>query len=297
MPDRARCQRDAEADGDQGDEAGALADLLADVRCESGLAPGADDGLVDRGGRRAGVTDQRLVPQVGQLEIDVRGQRVGDREHRHLLAQHQQLGVLRCRRACQQRHPAHQADEDEVEHPQDAASRRTTPRRRTRRPASIARFEPHRLIRSGPGSSRARAAITIRSAQSSFGLGVLAPQHRDLLAQHQQLGVLRCRRACRQRYPAGQADEDQVKHPCRHKPAILPAVRPLPQPNSQVNNLCPVLQPHRVRPRRTSQPETRSMTKYSRRKDTDRIHASTPPPTPTAAQPSRLLHDRVRAGP
>ena len=33
------------------------------------------------------------------------------------LAQHQQLGVLRRRRTCQQRHPPGQADEDQVEHP------------------------------------------------------------------------------------------------------------------------------------------------------------------------------------
>jgi hypothetical protein len=42
-----------------------------------------------------------------------------------------------------------------------------------------------------------------------------------------------------------------------------------------------------LRPSRTSQPKTRTMTKYSRRKDTNRDHASTPPRTPTAAQSPR----------
>ena len=36
---------------------------------------------------------------------------------------------------------------------------------------------------------------------------VLALQHRDLLAQHQQLGVLRRRRTCQQRHPPGQPDD------------------------------------------------------------------------------------------
>ena len=69
--------------------------------------------------------------------------------------------------------------------------------------------------------------------------GVLPPQHRHLLAQHQQLGVLRHRRACQQRHPASQADKDQVDHPYRHEPAIMPAARPSPQANPQVNHLWP----------------------------------------------------------
>ena len=71
--------------------------------------------------------------------------------------------------------------------------------------------------------------------------------NRDLLAQHQQLGVLRCRRTCQQRHPAGQADEHQVEHPYHHKPAMLLAARPQPQENPQVSYLCPVLEPHWVR--------------------------------------------------
>ena len=69
--------------------------------------------------------------------------------------------------------------------------------------------------------------------------GVLPPQHRHLLAQHQQLGVLRCRRTRQQRHPAGQADEDQVEHPYGHKPAILPAQRPSRQSYSQVSSPMP----------------------------------------------------------
>ena len=66
-------------------------------------------------------------------------------------------------------------------------------------------------------------------------LGVLPPQHRHLLAQHQQFGSLRRRRTCQQRHPPGQADEEQVEHPYSHKPAILPALGPLPQSYSQAS--------------------------------------------------------------
>lgn len=54
---------------------------------------------------------------------------------------------------------------------------------------------------------------------------VLAPQHRDLLAQHQQLGVLRCRRPCQQCHAASEADEHQIQQPYRHRLVILPAQR------------------------------------------------------------------------
>ena len=66
------------------------------------------------------------------------------------------------------------------------------------------------------GEDRAVCPVQLRP-------GVLPPQHGDLVAQHQQLGVLRRRRACQLRHPARQADEHQVKHPYRHKPAMLPA--------------------------------------------------------------------------
>jgi hypothetical protein len=71
----------------------------------------------------------------------------------------------------------------------------------------------------------------------------LPPEHRDLVAQHQQLGILRCRRARQKRHPALQADEYQVEHPEDHKPAMLPAPRPTPQANPQVSRLCIVLEP------------------------------------------------------
>ncbi len=44
----------------------------------------------------------------------------------------------------------------------------------------------------------------------------------------------------------GQANEYQVEHPYSHKPAMLPAIRPRPQPYAQVSDLCPVLEPRRV---------------------------------------------------
>jgi hypothetical protein len=65
--------------------------------------------------------------------------------------------------------------------------------------------------------------------------GVLPPQRRDLLAQHQQLGILRRRGTCQQHHPADQADEHQVQHPYRHKPAMMPAARPAPLVNLQVS--------------------------------------------------------------
>jgi hypothetical protein len=51
---------------------------------------------------------------------------------------------------------------------------------------------------------------------------MLAAQYRYLVAGHQQLGVLRRRRPCRQRPPPGQADEHQVEHPYHHTHGILP---------------------------------------------------------------------------
>jgi hypothetical protein len=73
--------------------------------------------------------------------------------------------------------------------------------------------------------------------------GVLPQRHRDLLAQHQQLGVLRPRWACQQRHPVDQADEHQVQHPYRHKPAILPAPTTTAAANPQVSNLSPFWNP------------------------------------------------------
>ena len=93
-------------------------------------------------------------------------------------------------------------------------------------------------------SASTSAASTARSAQSSFGSGAAAapPPH----GAHQQLGVLRGRRAREQHHPASQADQDQIEHPCRHKPAILPGMRPSPLRNPQVSYRCSVLEPHTV---------------------------------------------------
>jgi hypothetical protein len=93
-----------------------------------------------------------------------------------------------------------------------------------------------RLIRSGPGSSRARAASTPGRPSPAAASGAGAAV-RDLLAQHKQLGVLRRRRTRQQRYPSGQPDEHQVQQPYRHKPAILPAQLPRRLAYSQVNHL------------------------------------------------------------
>jgi hypothetical protein len=48
------------------------------------------------------------------------------------------------------------------------------------------------------------------------------------------------------RHRASQAHEDQVNHPYRHEPAILPAKRQARQANPQVSPLCHVLEPHRT---------------------------------------------------
>src|SRR6266851_7185069 len=69
------------------------------------------------------------------------------------------------------------------------------------------------------------------------------PQHRYLLAKHQQLGVLGGRRACEQHHPADYADKGQIHHPYRHEPAILPATPPSRQACSQVSRLCPFWTP------------------------------------------------------
>jgi putative hydrolase of the HAD superfamily len=67
----------------------------------------------------------------------------------------------------------------------------------------------------------------------------LRPQHRYLLAQHQQLGILPRRRTRHQHYPPGQVEADQVEHPQAHKPAMLPANQPPPQANPQVTPYAP----------------------------------------------------------
>jgi len=43
-----------------------------------------------------------------------------------------------------------------------------------------------------------------------------------------------------QHHPTDQPDENQMEHPYRHEPAILPAKQPSLQENQQVSNLRPV---------------------------------------------------------
>src|SRR5262245_48831242 len=72
---------------------------------------------------------------------------------------------------------------------------------------------------------------------------MLPPQNGNLVAQHQQLGVLRRLRARQQHHPASQADEHQVEHPDHHKPAMLPATRLTSQANPQVSRYTPFWNP------------------------------------------------------
>jgi hypothetical protein len=50
--------------------------------------------------------------------------------------------------------------------------------------------------------------------------GHLAPQHRDLVAQHQQLGVLSCRAPRQQRKPLQHLAEQQIEQSKSHVPII-----------------------------------------------------------------------------
>jgi hypothetical protein len=61
----------------------------------------------------------------------------------------------------------------------------------------------------------------------------------DLLAQHQQFGILPRRRRREQRHLAGHADQDQVEHPYGHNPVIRPAARPPQHEYPQVIGPCP----------------------------------------------------------
>jgi hypothetical protein len=107
----------------------------------------------------------------------------------------------------------------------------------------IRRHQPAHPQRPGEGGPGQRARPG-RPSPVQLRPGVLPPQHRDFVAQHQQLGILRRRRTHQQRHPVCQADEHQVEHPYHHKPAMLPAARPTPQANPQVSPLCTVLEPY-----------------------------------------------------
>ena len=69
----------------------------------------------------------------------------------------------------------------------------------------------------------------------------------DLIARCTPPGAGRGRAGSwEQDHLAGQADQDQVEHPCRPEPAILPAVPALSLADSQVSYPCPILEPHRL---------------------------------------------------
>ena len=189
------------------------------LRCGAG-------GIRSRFSTRRTVEAPTRMPEAEQLALDplVAPARVLPR---HLLDQHREPGIDRRPAAAVGIGPP-PADQPPV--PAQQRVRRHQPAHPQRPGEQPGQGGEHRPV--GPVQLRLR---------------VLPPQHRHLLAQHQQLGVLRRRRTCQQRHPAGQADEDQVEHPYRHKPAILPAQRPPPQANPQVSHLCPVLEPHRLR--------------------------------------------------
>jgi len=77
-----------------------------------------------------------------------------------------------------------------------------------------------RLLAPHGGSSRASPASTARSAQSTRDRAPLATQHRDLVAQHEQLGVP-CHRAPRQQpKPPQHLAEQQIEQSKSHMPII-----------------------------------------------------------------------------
>jgi hypothetical protein len=51
------------------------------------------------------------------------------------------------------------------------------------------------------------------------------PQHRDLVTQHEQFGVLGRTRPCQQHQPADDPNQVQIQQPKRHKPRSSPTRR------------------------------------------------------------------------
>ena len=98
----------------------------------------------------------------------------------------------------------------------------------------------------GSWQQRVRTASTARSAPSSLGPGVLPPQHRDLLAQDQELGVLRRRRAASSTiHPARRTNirysSRTITSPrsCQRRPATMAGIL-------AGQRTSPVLEPHMV---------------------------------------------------
>jgi hypothetical protein len=54
-----------------------------------------------------------------------------------------------------------------------------------------------------------------------LGPGDLTPEHRDLMTEHHDLGILGCLAAAEQRQPAEDPDRDQVEQAKGHKPRSM----------------------------------------------------------------------------
>jgi len=106
------------------------------------------------------------------------------------------------------------------------------------RPSRHPQVHPHR-----PGEQPGQRGDHHPVGPAQPGFRVLPPQHRDFLAQHQEFGVLRGRRAGEQHQPADQADEHQIEHPYCHKLAMLPVTGPLPQANRRSAAYAPFWNP------------------------------------------------------
>lgn len=71
--------------------------------------------------------------------------------------------------------------------------------------------------------------------------GFVAGKRRPMHLSH--LAVSDWHKERQQRQPADQAAKQQVEHPHRHKPGMLPAATPTLRANTQANRLCAVLEP------------------------------------------------------
>ena len=78
-------------------------------------------------------------------------------------------------------------------------------------------IEPHRIS----------AAMTARSAQSSRGRR-LAPQHGDLVSQHEQFRVFGRRRTTEQNQPTAQLREDEIEQTEGHGRSSCATAWPFP---------------------------------------------------------------------
>ena len=77
--------------------------------------------------------------------------------------------------------------------------------------------------RTGSPTQAPRSCCHPSLSQSSFSFGFCRRSTETSCSKDQQLCVFGGGRACQQDHPVGQADKDQVEHPCSLEPAILPA--------------------------------------------------------------------------